>query len=255
MNSYDVFGNIAILKFEEGVSKAVKIKAAQDLLERHKNVRTVLEKMGKVSGRLRTIKTEHLAGEKTKVAEYIENGCKFKFDVDETYFSPRLSNERKEVAMQVKKGESVLVMFAGVGPFPIVIAKLSDAKVVYSNEINRKASKFAEENVRLNKLNNVEVVQGDVKKVVPKLVSQGLKFDRIVMPRPQLKDSFLEYAFRVIKSKGIINYYGFSEDSEEVLEVIRGEAKKAKKRIKILKVKKAGDIAPFRYRWRVDFRV
>jgi len=248
----DILGNIAILKFDKSVEKSGKLAIAREVLKTHKAVKTVLEKSDKIKGRLRTMKTVHLAGGRTKIVNYKENGCLFRFDVDKTYFSPRLSNERKEIAQQVKKKENVLVMFAGVGPYSIVIAKLAKPKIVYSIEINRAASKMAEENVKLNKLDNVVVVQGDVKRVVSK---SGLRFDRIVMPRPQLKESFLKWAFKVIKKNGIINYYGFGKSHEEILEEIEVEAKKARRKIKILRVKKAGDIAPFKFRWRVDFKV
>lgn len=260
-NSFDILGNIAILKFPEKTNKKEKIKTAREVLNVNKSVKTILEKTEKVHGRLRTIKTVYLAGERSKLALYKENNCIFKFDVDKTYFSPRLSNERKEIASQVKKNESVLVMFAGVAPFSIVIAKLAKPKFVYSVEINREASKYALENVRLNKTFNVEIVQGDVKKVIQKqgLIVKGklipLQFDRIVMPRPQLKETFLNLAFKVIKKGGIINYYGFSKDQEEIINSINEQAKKAKKQIKIILVKKAGNIAPYKYRWRVDLRV
>ncbi len=122
-------------------------------------MRTVLEKQGKVKGRLRKIQTRHLAGEKTKEVLYKENNCVFRFNVDSSYFSPRLSNERKEIALKIKKNEKVLVMFSGVAPYPIVIAKNSKAKKVYSNEINREANKYAKLNVELNKLKDkVELV-------------------------------------------------------------------------------------------------
>jgi tRNA (guanine37-N1)-methyltransferase len=255
MSSYDVVGNIVILKFLEGTLKKDKILEAKEVLKNHKSVKTVLEKSEKVKGRLRKIKTNYLAGEKTKIAEYKENNCRFVFDVDETYFSVRLASERKEIAEQIKKGEEVVVMFAGVGPFAIVIAKNSRAKKVYSVEINRKATQYVKKNVKLNKLDNVEVVQGDVKKVSEKFFGEKKKFDRVVMPRPQLKDSFLQSAFKIIKKNGMINYYGFGENKEEILETIENEAKKSKKKIKILKVKKAGDIAPYKWRWRADLRV
>ena len=41
-----------------------------------------------------------------------------------------------------QKGDVVLVMFAGVGPYSIVIAKNSRARMVYSNEINKEANKY-----------------------------------------------------------------------------------------------------------------
>lgn len=83
------------------------------------------------------------------------------------------------------------------------------------------------------------------------------KFDRIVMARPNLKDSFLDVAFKRIKKKGIVHYYGFyqEKDVKGLRELVNSEAKKARKKIKILKVKKAGDIGPYRFRYRVDLKV
>ncbi len=253
--SFDVIGNIAILKFGRDVKKGEKVKVARELMSEHKNITTVVEKSDKIKGRLRNAKTDYLAGKNTKEAFYKENGCVFRFDIDETYFSPRLSNERNEVAKQVKKNESVLVLFAGVGPFSIVIAKMARPKEVYSVELNKKASKYAEKNVLLNKLSNVRVIQGDAKRVCDKLSKEKIKFDRVVMPRPQLKDSFLEEVLKVIKKDGMINYYGFSDSEDEILDTVMDEAKKAKKKIRIIKIKKAGDIGPYRFRWRVDLRV
>ena len=137
--SYDVLGNIVILKFPSSTKKTEKIKVAKQLLKERKSVKTILEKSEKVSGRLRTLKTKYLAGEKTLIAEYIENGCKFKFNVETCYFSPRLSNERKIIFKQVKKDERVLVMFAGVGPFSISIAKNSKALEVTSLELGKES--------------------------------------------------------------------------------------------------------------------
>jgi len=252
--SYDVVGNIAILKFPQEIKLREKKKIAEELLRERKNIKTVVEKIERVKGRLRTFKTKFLAGEKTKETIHKESGCLFKLDIDKTYFSPRLSGERLEIAKKIKKKDKVLVMFAGVAPYSIVIAKISKPKRVISVEINRQASKYARENVLLNKLKNVEVLQGDVKKVVPKLAKKE-KFDKIVMPRPQLKETFLKEAFKVVKKKGEIFYYDFGEDVEKILERIKEEARKARKKIKILDIKKAGEIAPYKYRWRVDLRV
>ncbi|MBS3072760.1 hypothetical protein J4477_02915 [Candidatus Pacearchaeota archaeon] len=253
--SYDVLGNIIIAKFPENTKKNDKIREARKLLKEKVSVETILEKKEKVKGRLRTIKTTFLAGKKNKEAIYLENGCRFKFNVETCYFSPRLSNERKEIYKQIKKGEKILVMFGGVAPYAIVIAKNSKPKVVYSVELGRECEKYAKQNLILNKADNIKIIQGDVKKVIPKLYNKKILFDRIVMPRPNLKESFLEQAFKVVKKNGIINYYGFSKEGDEVLGIINEEAKKARKKIKIIRIKKAGDIAPYKFRWRVDLRV
>jgi tRNA (guanine37-N1)-methyltransferase len=165
--AYDILGSVAIVRFPKEFKQKEKKKFASKLLKNQKPIKTVLEKYGKIKGRLRKIQTRYLAGEKTKEVLYKENNCVFRFNIDTTYFSPRLSNERKEIAQEIKKGQEVLVMFAGVSPYSIVIAKNSKAKKVYSNEINREANKYAELNIQLNKLKDkVELIQGDVKKIV-----------------------------------------------------------------------------------------
>ena len=71
----DVVGNIVILKFDRDISLVAKKKFAVSYLRRNKSVTTVLEKVGKFFGRLRTLKTRWLAGDKTLEALYRENGC------------------------------------------------------------------------------------------------------------------------------------------------------------------------------------
>lgn len=252
---YDVVGNIAIIKFDRSVSTSMKKEFAIDYLSKNKSVRTVLEKVGKFSGRLRTLKTKFLAGEKTLEALYRENGCEFRFNVETCYFSPRLSEERKNVSKLVKKNERVLVMFAGVAPFPVVIAKNSKASEVTSVELGRDCSKYALENVKRNKLvGRVHVVQGNVRKVVNSTMG---KFDRILMTRPNLVDSFLDSAFRVCKKGTIVHYYGFYHEDEKnkIKDLINNEAKKAGFKVKILKVVKAGDVGARKFRYRADFKV
>lgn len=255
VRSFDVLGNIALVKFPENFKLKDKKKFAEGILKSNPAIRTVVEKKEKIKGRLRKLSTNFIAGENTKEVLYKENDCFFRFNMDKTYFSPRLSNERKEIASMIKTGENVLVMFAGVAPFSIVIAKKSKAKKVFSNEINREANKYAEVNIKLNKVKDkVELVNGDIKKIAPKLKQ---KFDVIVMPRPQLKDTFLEQAFLLSKKGTRIYYYGFCrvEDIDSVVEKIKQEAEKFGKKIKILKVKRAGEIAPYKTRLRVDFQI
>ncbi len=256
MANYDILGNIAIVKFPDETTKEEKLKKAEELLK-IPSVKTVLEKTEKVSGRLRTIKTRFLVGEKNLVADYRESNCRFRFNVETCYFSPRLSNERLEVAKMIKKlkNPSVLVMFAGVGPFSIVISKYAKTKKVVSVELGKECCKYARENMGLNKIySDSEIIQGDVNKIISKL---GEKFDVIVMPRPNLKDTFLKSALSAAKKGTLIIYYGFCAESkkDEMLKWLEKEAKKCKRKIKILKVKEAGDIAPYEHRYRIEIKV
>lgn len=252
MASYDILGNIAVIK-QQGKSKEQKLKQAKELLKRP-GLRTVLEKIGNVKGRLRTINVKHVAGERNLVAKHRENDCVFKFNVKTCYFSGRLSNERKEIAGGIKKKDRVLVMFAGVGVYPIVIYKFVKPEKIVGVEIGKECCKYFKENLKLNKMaGKIEIVQGDVKKKV-----SGLgKFDVVVMPRPNLKETFLEQGFLVSKKGTRIYYYGFGreDDKKNMIEQIKKEAVGLKKKIKILKVVKAGEIAPYKFRWRVEIKV
>jgi len=253
MASYDILGNIAIIK-GEGKSKAQKLAQAKKLLK-IPNVKTVVEKVGNVHGRLRTIKVKHVTGEKNLIALHVENACLFKFDVSSCYFSSRLSNERKEIAKKIKKKEKVLVMFAGVGIYPIVIQKISKPAKIVGVEIGKDCCKYFKENLRLNKMvDKIEIIQGDVKKKV----GRGLgKFDVVVMARPNLKHSFLEQGLSVCKKGGRIFYYGFCniDEKKKMVESLKTEAKYLKKKIKISRVVKAGEIAPYKFRYRVEIKV
>lgn len=258
IRAYSVLGNIAVVNFPQEYGKKEKISFAKKIISDNSQIKTVLEKFGRFKGRLRKMQTAHVFGENTKEVLYKENGCLFRFNIDTSYFSPRLSGERKEVSEMIKPKEKVLVLFAGVAPFSIVIAKNSSPSVVYSNELNREANKYAVLNVELNKLQEkVMLVNGDAKKVCEKLSLSKEVFDVVVMPRPQLKDSFLESAFKVSKKGTRIYYYDFclTEDIDKKVLMVEEEAKRCKRKIKILKVKEAGAIAPGKVRIRIDFIV
>lgn len=76
------------------------------------------------------------------------------------------------------------------------------------------------------------------------------------MPRPQLKNTFLKEAFLLSKHGTRVFYYDFCKENEilKLKEKILSEAKKYRKKIKILKIKKSGEVAPYRFRVRVDFK-
>lgn len=272
VKGYDVLGNIVIVKFSRDASLKEKKKEALDILRQHKSVRTVLEKTAGFKGRLRKLKTKWIAGEKTREALYRENGCEIRFNVDDCYFSPRLSTDRLEVAEKVdkagkKKKERVLVMFSGVGVYGIVIGKVAGKKVdeIVCVELNRNCNKYALENVKRNKLQDkVKIVQGDVRRIIGKGKKINSKFDRIFMGRPNLKDDFLDVAFSVSKKGTEISYHGFydEEDVEPfsrkdsvIRKLIEEKARESKKKVKILGIKRAGEIGVKKWRYRADLKV
>jgi tRNA (guanine37-N1)-methyltransferase len=251
--SYDVVGDIAIIEIPPELIKKEKL-VAKTLLELSKNIKVVCKKAGTHKGKFRTQKLRILAGERRKTTLYKENNCVFKLNIETSYFSPRLATERLRIAHLIKPNESVLVMFAGVAPYPIVIAKNSKAKHIMGVELNPEAYEFALENIALNKLANIDFIWGDVKKVVPKLHK---KFDRILMPLPKCAEDFIDTALHASKKGSIIHFYDFlHEDSFSLAnEKIANACKKAKKHCKILKLTKCGQHAPRVYRICVDFQI
>ncbi|MBR9691720.1 methyltransferase domain-containing protein [Candidatus Woesearchaeota archaeon] len=253
VRSYDVVGDIAIIEIPAELEKKEKI-IAKELLGLHKNIKVVAKKADIHKGIYRRRKLKILAGERRKTTESKENNVRVKLHVEDVYYSIRSSTERKRIMEQVKKGEEVLIMFSGAGPYCLVIAKNTKAKSVYGIEINPIAHKFALESLKLNKLENVKLYKGDVRLIVPRLKK---KFDRIAMPLPKSAEGFLDVALKAIKKKGIIHFYDFEKQGE--FELAKAKVKKAcaisKKRYRVLKIVKAGQVGPREYRLCVDFKI
>jgi len=164
-NSYDIIGDIAIIRLTNSSEEYGKIIAAT-IMKVHKNIETVLAQTTSVHGDFRLRELKYVAGENKTTTVHKESGCLFLVDVEKCYFSPRLFHERLRVAKQVKHGEIVVNMFAGVGCFSIMIAVHSAAAKIYSVDINPMAIHCMQENVRLNRVYaKVIPTFGDAKKL------------------------------------------------------------------------------------------
>lgn len=251
--SFELVGDIAILEMPDAIKKKEK-EIAKSLLATHNNIKVVVKKKGGHEGTFRIQKYSILAGQRRKETEYKEHNCRFKLNIEKTYFSSRLSNERKRIFLKVKEGELILVMFSGVAPYPITISRNSKPSHIYAVEINPDAHKYAEENIRINKVKNVSLFCGDAKELVPKL---GIKFDRILMPLPRSAEDFLDTAISAIKPNGIIHFYDFEHESElnKGEEKVLNACKNAKRKCKIAETVKCGQNGPRYFRICVDFKV
>ena len=243
--SFDVVGDIMIFsEFPKELKKKEKL-IGQYLLKKYDKIRIVTKKSKFYSGKYRTPKLKIIAGEKNKETQHKENGVLLKVNPEKAYFSQRSSSERLRIANKIKKDESVLVMFSGIAPFPLTIAKHSSAKEIYGIEINPAAHKYAEQNVKLNKFNNIKLYKGNVKKVLTKFKK---KFDRIIMPLPKTSEEFIDLAVSYLESKGTIHLYIF--EREENLNQLK---KKYSKKFKVTAVK-AGSPAPGKFRYCLDLK-
>ena len=251
--AHDIVGSIGIIEIPESlVTKEQEI--ANALLQSNPNIETVVKKDSIHDGEFRIQQHKVLAGVDTTITEYHENGCRILMDINEVYFSSRLSTERKRIYEQIREGEEVLVMFSGAAPYCCVFAKNTKAKHVDGVEINPEGHTYGLENIKKNKITNVNLYCGDVREVVPTL---NTIYDRIVMPLPKLAATFLDVALGVAKKGTIIHLYGFYHEDEfdKAKQDALDQAKKVNKEIKILDVIRAGQNSPRTYRICIDIEV
>lgn len=253
VRAFDIVGDIAVLEIPEQLKK-FELSIAWALKRAHPYIKTVVRKAGKVKGKHRVRELKILTGEKRTETIYKEHNITLKLDLAKVYFSPRSARERLRIAEQVKSNEKVLVMFAGVGPYAILIAKQQPLAKVWAVELNPDAYEYMKENIRINLVPNVTALKGDVKIVVPEI---GEFFDRIVMPFPERSWDYLDLALKSSAPEAVIHFYAFIHEDKmnAAFERINSIAKKCGKKIKILKWIHAGTYATRVYRWCIDIQL
>ena len=250
----EIIGNIMLLEMPDELKGKEKL-IAQTYLELNRNIKTVVKKQEMHTGVCRLRKVKVLAGKRTKETVHLENGVKIRLDLEKTYFSARLANERLRIAKLIKKPEEVLVMFSGAAPYPLVLAKNSSLKLILGIEINLLAHRFAQENVRLNKFEDKIIIkQGNVRDVLPRIKK---KFDRILMPLPKTGEEFLDLALKRIKPNGIIHLYAFLDEKEfkEFPKKITQICDENKSSVRVIRKVKCGQFSPAIARYCFDLKI
>ncbi len=256
--SIDMIGDIAIIEIPHEFEGYKKI-LGEAILRVHKNTRVVLAKAGAVSGVYRLRKFEFIGGEHRTSTVYRENGCSYHVDVAKTYFSPRLSHEHQRVASLVKNGETVVDLFAGVGPFSVLVARNNPDGKIYAIDVNPDAVDVLEKNIRFNRVENrVYPIVGDARQIVGEKLS-GVA-DRVIMNLPEKAIEFVDVACRAIKpSGGIVHFYGFVRLPDKVsgIEQSFSEAVKkfGRKVVAFLDAREVRETAPFEWQVVLDAEV
>jgi len=249
-SSFDVIGDIAIIELPEELMPYGKA-IGEAILKVHRHIKAVFAKGSKVEGEYRVRELIHLAGEKRTETLHRENGIRLKLDVAKVYFSPRLATERMRIFRKAKPGEVVFDMFAGVGPYSILLAR--KAKLVFACDLNPWAIRYLEENIRLNKAHNVVPILGDARKVAGKL-----KADRVIMNLPKFADRFLREAMLSVRNGGVVHYYGFGPEEDLYSEHearIKAVARELGFSVEFLERRKVRPYAPRQFNIAIDFRV
>jgi len=245
-SGYQIIGEILLIKFMKIRSVAQKKKVAKAIIKLLPFVKTVCE-IKHVSGELREPKIVKLIGKTTKTI-HKENNILFSIDVSKVMFSKGNLAERKRLIKQVKKNEVIVDMFAGIGYFSLGIAKFTKAKRIISIDKNRNAIKFLKENIKLNKIKNIDPILGDNMKI------KIINVDRILMGYFPKTERFLPHALKMTKKGTIIHFHNTYRKNELWKKPIH-DIKKACENCKILSKRKVKSTAPNVYHVVIDFLV
>ena len=254
----DIIGNIAIVEIPPEL-KTFEKAVGEAILKTHKNVKTVLAKSGAIGGEYRLRKFDLIAGEHKTKTIHKEFGCQYHIDVANAYFSPRLSYEHNRVASLVKKGEIVVDLFAGVGPFAVLIAKKTEDVKVYALDINPDAVELLKKNIRLNRVQNyVVAIVGDARKIVKQMLLGTA--DRVIMNLPESAIEFVDVACQALKHEcGVAHFYNFvrAPDSVEALKnrVAEAVGKAGRKVEQFLSSKAVRETAPYEWQIVLDAKI
>ncbi|MFP3950933.1 MAG: class I SAM-dependent methyltransferase [Candidatus Bathyarchaeia archaeon] len=258
-SSFDILGSrrkaVAIIEVPEELS-SYRGEIGDAITRVHKNVESVLERTSKRRGKYRTRELEVIYGEKDTEVIHKESGCLFKLDPQRVYFSARESTERERIVQRTSPGEDILVMFSGVGPFPICITKKVKGTKATAIEINHDAHNYCVENIHLNKVSDyVTPILGDVRDICPSL---GKRYHRTLMPLPKGAYEFLDVAIPTVRCGGVLHLYHWAPEEDlwtEGEELVYGAVDRIGRKAEVLDRVKISQYSPRVYKIRLDVMV
>mgnify|MGYP001367800948 CR=1 FL=1 len=245
--SFEVVGDIAMIED----SDADRVAAA--LMSTSKSIKTVIAPISDVEGEFRTRRFRHVAGEARTVTLHKEHGLRYRVDLQGAYFTPRLGTERLRIAGLVSLDEVVLDMFAGVGPFALLLAK-KGADVIAMDK-NPVAVKYLRENAFLNKIKRIEILEGDAAEMSLRYENRA---DHVIMNLPHSASEFLIPAMRAAKPEGgVVHYYCIAPDDDLYRDeaLIEKAAEEMGARVEVLYREIVRSYAPHRSNVVIDFGV
>jgi len=218
----------------------------------NRRLKTVISALSDVEGEFRTRRFRHVAGEKRCVTVHREHGLSYRVDLQGAYFTGRLGTERLRVAKQVLPGQMALDMFAGVGPFALLLAKRG-ARVIAIDK-NPVAVKYLRENALMNKIKNIEILEGDAAELA---LRYRRRANHVIMNLPHSASAFLIPAMRAAAPGGIVHYYCIAPEAELFRdeELIEKAAGVVGANVNVLRREIVRSYAPRRHNVVIGFRV
>ena len=249
----------------------------QVLLDKQSIVRTVVNKADTINDTFRFFKMELLAGEDDMVATVKENSCTFTFDFSKVYWNSRLHTEHERVVKMLKKNDTILDVFAGVGPFAIPACK--KGCILYANDLNPSSYSALCENAKVNhvsdrlkayNMDGREFVKVVTRELVTNALTKGLSsgervYSHVIMNLPgsaiEFLDSFeglftaIPHGLRSTVQLPSVHCYCFSKSQfpeEDAVGMVEGKLN-VRLRKDTYAVSKVRDVARSKLMMRVSF--
>ena len=213
----------------------------EEVFKKKPSTKKILKKEGNTEGEYRVPKYRVVYGKGMTEIIHREEHCDLLFDINKVHFSFSLSGERKRIAQEVNDEENILCLFAGVGPFPIVITKKKKVRIV-AVENNPDAFRYLLKNLEMNKLKgSVKALNIDAEELFENDHEEKNSFDRVIAPAPKIGKNFTYLLIDAIKKERKKKIY--------LYDFCRAEEIDFMKRLPwVVNVKKCGSYSPRVYR-------
>ena len=192
ITAFETIGHIARLNLPDTLMPYKHIIGTV-ILDKNPALATVATKTGNIETKFRTFPMEVLAGEDNFLTEVKENNCRFKLDFSKVYWNSRLTTEHTRIVNFLKPTDTVVDVFAGIGPFAVPAAKMG-CKMVHCNDLNPESFHWLNENIRINKLRRdcIKSFNLDGRDFMRKMLSEKVDMDCMLMNLPAMAIEFLD---------------------------------------------------------------
>ncbi len=252
---FDQIGSICLLRLDpEMTTKEFRERTGQLIINNQPKIKTAVNKLDITSGIERIYPIEFLSGVKNFKSWHREYGVYIKVDLEKAYFNPRLAEEHHRLSLEIKKGERVLDLFTGVGPFALLCARAVECQV-YAVDINPYAITCLKESIKRNKLKGkIYPIIGDSSKIL----KINKTYNRIIINLPGKSIDYLELAVKLVKKNGFINFYQFIDKVKspiQFMESLIEEKLKNNEMYKIQDIQVGREVSPSKIQMNVSIQI
>jgi tRNA (guanine37-N1)-methyltransferase len=218
--AFNIIGSIAVLELDDELTR-FKDAIAEKLRELHPFLKAIYTKGSERTGDFRTSMLDLLWGTDDPETIHLENGFRYRVDVKDAFFDPRLVCEHARIVNIVRSRAqamtscNILDLFCGVGPFIIPLASEPNTRA-WGVDLNPRAIELLEANIAMNKLDPARVhghamdarefFDHDVETNPPRA------FDALILNLPRKAHEFLDSCRERAKPDAPIFWYTIARE-------------------------------------------